>query len=107
MREVPLVALYLMAAICYGLGGAAMKTSGGLHWNRATALVYVMFCAGATIQTISMRRGELGAGYIAVLGLEAVVALGLGLAFFGETMSAIKALAIGLIVVGVYLLNRS
>lgn len=107
MREVPLVGLYLMAAICYGLGGAAMKASGGLHWSRATALVYVMFCAGATIQTISMRRGELGAGYVAVLGLEAVVALGLGLLFFSETMSAQKALAIALVVCGVYLLNRS
>jgi multidrug transporter EmrE-like cation transporter len=107
MRDIPVIWLYLSAAICYSLGGAAMKASGGLHWSRATALVYVCFIAGATIQTISLRRGELGSAYVAVLGLEAVVALGLGLVFFSETMSATKALAIAMVVSGVYLLNRS
>ncbi len=107
MRDVPVIWLYLLAAICYSLGGAAMKSAGGLHWSRANVLVYVCFIAGATIQTISLRRGELGSAYIAVLGLEAVVALGLGFAFFSETMSAQKALAIALVVCGVYLLNRS
>ncbi len=106
MREPPLLLLYLVAATCYGLGGAAMKSAGGLTWSRATALVYVLFLCGATIQTISLRRGELGAGYIAVLGLEAVVALGLGLAFYSETLSPTKLLAIALIVAGVYLLHR-
>jgi multidrug transporter EmrE-like cation transporter len=107
MRELPVVWLYLAAATCYGLGGAAMKSAGGLQWNRATALVYVLFGAGATLQTISLRRGELGSGYIAVLGLEAVVALGLGLAFYAETLTASKAIAVLLIVAGVYLLHRS
>jgi multidrug transporter EmrE-like cation transporter len=106
MRELPVLWLYLLAATCYGLGGAAMKAADGLHFNRATALVYVMFGAGATIQTISLRRGELGSGYIAVLGLEAVVALGLGLAFFEESMAISKLFAIALIVAGVYLLHR-
>jgi small multidrug resistance pump/quaternary ammonium compound-resistance protein SugE len=105
MREPPLLLLYLLAAACYGLGGAAMKSAGGLTWSRATALVYVCFLAGATIQTISLRRGELGAGYIAVLGLEAVVALGLGLFFYAETFSLTKALAVALIVTGVWLLR--
>lgn len=105
MREPPLLLLYLLAATCYGLGGAAMKSAGGLTWSRATALVYVCFIAGATIQTISLRRGELGSGYIAVLGLEAVVALGLGLAFYSESFSATKALAVLLIVTGVWLLR--
>lgn len=105
MREPPLVLLYLLAALCYGLGGAAMKSAGGLTWSRATALVYVCFIAGATIQTLSLRRGELGSGYIAVLGLEAVVALGLGLTFYAETLSLPKALAVALIVTGVWLLR--
>lgn len=62
MREVlsslPVIWLYLAAALCYGLGGAAMKSAGGLTWSRATALVYVCFLAGATLQTISLRRGD-------------------------------------------------
>lgn len=110
MREafssLPVVWLYLAAALCYGLGGAAMKSAGGLTWSRATALVYVCFIAGATLQTISLRRGELGTGYIAVLGLEAVVALGLGLGFYAETLTAGKGLAVLLILGGVYLLHR-
>jgi multidrug transporter EmrE-like cation transporter len=106
MREPPLLLLYLLAATCYGLGGAAMKSAGGLHWSRATALVYLLFGAGATIQTISLRRGDLGSGYIAVLGLEALIALGLGLAFYAETVSLSKLLAVALIVSGVYLLHR-
>jgi multidrug transporter EmrE-like cation transporter len=106
LRSIPVLWLYLLAATCYGLGGAAMKASGGLHWSRATALVYVLFGAGATIQTISLRRGELGAAYIAVLGLEALVALSLGLLFFDEIISVTKAIAVALIVAGVYLLHR-
>jgi multidrug transporter EmrE-like cation transporter len=106
MRSIPVVWLYLAAAVCYGLGGAAMKAAQGLHWNRATALVYLMFGAGATLQTISLRRGELGAGYIAVLGLEALVALALGLAFFDERITLTKATAVALVVAGVYLLHR-
>jgi multidrug transporter EmrE-like cation transporter len=106
MREVPVLWLYLAAATCYSLGGAAMKAAGGLHWQRANVLVYVLFCAGATLQTLSLRRAELGAGYIAVLGLEALIALGLGLLFFAETLSASKLIAIALILAGVYLLHR-
>ena len=71
------------AALAYGLGGACMKLSDGLRNPAASAGVYGLFCLGATLQTISLRRTGLGVPYVVVLGLEALVALGIALFAFG------------------------
>lgn len=97
--------LQLAAALAYGFGGACMKLSDGLRRPAAAAGVYVLFCVGATLQTLSLRHTDLGVSYILVLGLEALVAFGLALLAFGETVSPARLLGVALILVGAVLLN--
>lgn len=103
--SLPILFLYCVAALCYGFGGAAMKASDGLRQPIATILQYVCFAAGVTIQAVSLRRGELGTAYVVVLGLEGLVAVGLGVALYGEALSGMKAVAMGLILTGIFLLH--
>ena len=52
-----------------------------------------------------MRHTDLGVSYILVLGLEALVAFGLSLLAFGETVSPARLLGVALILVGAVLLT--
>lgn len=70
-------------------------------------LVYVVAAsiAFAALQTLALRQADLGVAYIAVLGLEAVMAFGFGVAFFHEAVSAWRVLAVTLIVGGIAILR--
>jgi multidrug transporter EmrE-like cation transporter len=83
-----------------------MKLSVGLTRPWPSVLVFVCFVAGATLQTLAMRRADLSAAYVLVLGLEAALSFGFGLLFFRESASPAKLLGIALIVVGILLLRR-
>jgi quaternary ammonium compound-resistance protein SugE len=96
--------LQLGAALAYGVGGSCMKLSDGLRRPIPTAGLYALFILGATLQTIAMRRTDLGVSYILVLGFEAIVAFGLAIFLFGETVAPLKAVAVLLILIGVVLL---
>ena len=57
--------------------------------------------------SFGLRRGELGVLYIAVLGLEAALTLVFSIAFFHESFSSTRVLAVLLILAGVALLRGS
>jgi small multidrug resistance pump len=97
--------LQLGAALAYGFGGACMKLSDGLRRPLPTLGLYALFMLGATLQTLGLRRADLGVSYILVLGLEAVVAFALALFVFGETVGPVPAFGVFLILVGVFLLR--
>ena len=97
--------LQCTAALSYGLGGACMKLSDGLRRPTSTIGVYALFAFGATLQALSLRRTELGVAYVLVLGLEALVALGLALLVFGESVSPQKAVGVALILIGAFLVH--
>jgi multidrug transporter EmrE-like cation transporter len=97
--------LQCSAAVAYGLGGACMKLSDGLRRPPATAGVYALFLLGATLQALSLRRSDLGVPYVLVLGLEALVALGIALFAFGESITLPRALGVVLILTGALLLS--
>jgi multidrug transporter EmrE-like cation transporter len=95
----------LGAALSYALGGICMKSSAGMTRLGPTLLLYLLFAAGATLQTLAMRKSEMGVAYLFVLGLEAVLAFGLGLWFFAEGCSWWKVLGVAAIVAGIVLLH--
>jgi small multidrug resistance pump len=97
--------MVLGAALAYTVGGIFMKLSEGLMNPLPTFLVYACFMAGATLQTVVMRKGELGITYIIVLAVEAVLAFGFGIIFFREQQAFIKYVAVALIVGGIALLR--
>jgi len=72
----------------------------------AQPVLYALFAAGATFQTLAMRKAELGIVYVFVLGLEAVLALLLGALVFRESLNAWKAVGALLVVIGIVLLHQ-
>jgi multidrug resistance protein EbrB len=99
------LALYSIAAIMYVAGGALMKYSQGLTQALPTLGLTALFSTGALIQARAMRYEELGSSYVAVLGLEALLAITLGALLFGEQLSARAAAGIALVVIGIVLLR--
>ena len=97
--------LLTLAACSFVVGGVAMKWSDGFHNTPPTLGVFVAFCLGAALQTYAMRYEDLGAGYVVVLGLEAILAVVAGILWFQEPMAWPKALGVTLVVSGIFLLK--
>ena len=97
--------LYSIAAIMYVTGGALMKYSQGLTQAWPTVGLTALFSTGALIQARAMRYEQLGSSYILVLGLEALLAIILGMLLFGEQLSGRAAAGITLVVIGIVLLR--
>lgn len=100
------LSLVVLASLAFTLGGVFMKLSQGLTRLAPTMLVYALFALGATFQTVAMRKAELGAVYVFVLGLEAVLAFGFGVVLFKEGVSPVKLAGVALVVIGIALLHQ-
>jgi quaternary ammonium compound-resistance protein SugE len=100
------LALLTLAAFCFASGGVFMKTSAGASRPLPTMAFLLLFVAGAVLQARAMRRLDMGVAYVAVLGLEAVLALGFSILLLGERLSLFRLFAVILIVSGVALLRR-
>lgn len=97
--------LALLAALAFTLGGVFMKSADGVRHLFPVCGFVTLFALGAALQSQAMRGAELGATYILVLGLEAALAFGLGVAVFGEAITVSKLSALLLIVTGIALLR--
>ena len=97
--------LSILAALAYTVGGVFMKKADGLNRLTPALLVFLFFCAGAAVQTVVMRKAELGVTYLFVLGLESVLAVAFGALFFQEGCSWWKLSGIALIVAGMIFLH--
>jgi small multidrug resistance pump/quaternary ammonium compound-resistance protein SugE len=97
--------LILGAAATFTVGGVFMKLSEGMSRPGPTVGLYLLFAAGATLQTLALRKADLGVAYLFVLGLEAVLAFGFGWWFFAEGCSWWKVLGVAAIVAGIVLLH--
>jgi multidrug transporter EmrE-like cation transporter len=97
--------MVVVAAMSFATGGVAMKYADGLTRFWPSVIVFALFAAGAALQGIAMRGTALSVTYLVVLGLEAVIAFGLGVAFFQEGLTAAKVLGAGLVLVGTFLLR--
>jgi len=98
--------LSVVAAAFYVAGGVFMKYAEGLTRPLPSAAVFALFFGGAAVQTVLMRREELGVGYVVVLGMEALLAWGIGVALFKEPVSGLRIAAVLLVVSGIALLKR-
>ncbi|HVH45932.1 MAG TPA: SMR family transporter [Labilithrix sp.] len=98
--------LNIAASLAYAFGAVFMKSSGAFQRPWPSLLVYVCFGLGATLQTYVMKFQRIGSGYTIVLGLEAVAAIGLGVALFREPITMVRWLGIALVLGGVILLRE-
>lgn len=97
--------MVLLSAILFTVGGIFMKLSNGLTQLIPSLLVYVFFIAGASLQTIAMRRSALGVTYVIVLGVESVLAFLFGVVLFQENYSYTNFIGMSLIVAGMSFLQ--
>lgn len=93
--------LSLLAAGAYTVGGLFMRKAEGFAHALPAAMVFGCFGVGAALQILAMRRSELSINYILVLGLEAALALLLGIGWLGEALSPRKLTGLALILAGV------
>ncbi len=99
--------LPFLAAACFAVGGIFMKYAEGASRPLPTLAYLALFSLGAVLQSQALRRADLGVVYIAVLGLEAVLALVFSVVLFREGLSVARVTAVLLILVGVALLRRT
>lgn len=95
----------LLAAVSFTVGGIFMKLSDGLSQLLPSLLIYLFLILGASLQTLAMRKTDLGGTYLIVLGLESVLALLFGVLIFKENYSFLKLLGVSLIVTGTIFLQ--
>ena len=99
------VGLFALAAALYVIGGTLMKYSRGLTRLLPAVVLVLVFSAGALIQAWAMRREPLGPSYVAVLGLEALLALLAGYLFFSEQINLRVLSGTLLVVIGIVVLR--
>lgn len=97
----------IIASAVYATGGLCMKLSDGLSRPIPTVLLFALFGFGAVLQTLGMRRADLGVAYIIVLGLEAVATLGLSVFVLNESSSLSRLGAVAMIVAGILWLRTT
>ena len=101
------IGMALGAALAFTVGGIFMKPSQGLTKPWPTVAVLCLFTIGALLLTLSVAaRGELGAAYLFVLGLETVLAFGFGMMIFGERANAGRIIGLVLLIAGMVLIER-
>jgi multidrug transporter EmrE-like cation transporter len=97
----------LLASGAYAVGGLFMKLSAGLANPGPTAAFLALFLLGAVVQALGMGQTDLGVAYILVLGVEAVVTLGLSVGYLHETCPPSRLAAVGLVLAGIAWLRRT
>jgi multidrug transporter EmrE-like cation transporter len=97
--------LIFVAAAAFAFGGAAMKYSDGFSRFTPSLIMMLLFILGAGFQTIAMKQQQMSVTYIAVLGLEAVLAFGFGAVFFKEGYALSKVAGAALVLIGVAFLR--
>lgn len=98
--------MLVTAAICFACGGLTMKFADGVAKPGPAAAFLALFLTGAVLQSLALRKADLGVAYIAVLGLEAVLTFAFSIWLLNESASVTRILAVILILSGVVLLRR-
>ena len=99
--------LLALASAAFASGGVCMKWSAGLTRVWASIFVFILFCIGAGLQAVAMRRADLGVAYILVLGAEVVLTLIFSVFLFGEACPPARLAAVTLIVAGMVWLRAT
>lgn len=98
--------LLVAAALCFSFGGLAMKFADGVARPGPAAAFLGLFVAGAVLQSLALRKADLGVAYIAVLGLEAVLTFAFSVWLLHEAATPTRIAAVLLILGGVVLLRK-
>lgn len=84
-----------------------MKLSDGATRPAATGAFLLLFAGGALVQAVGMKARDLGPAYIFVLGVEALLTLGVSALYLREPYTPSRIAAITLVLVGIVWLRRA
>lgn len=100
------VLLAFAGASSFTVGGMFMKPTHGLTRPIPTAAVVALFALGMYFTArLIQRGGDVGPAYLAVVGLETVLAFVLGVIVFGDEVTPIRLIAVALLLIGTLLLG--
>ncbi len=100
-HETLFAGMVILAALLFTVGGIFMKLSEGLTKFWPTMMVFALFVSGAALQTLAMRREDLAATYLVVVGLESILAFLFGVLVFSESCSPLRIAGVFLIAGGI------
>ncbi|MCU0272227.1 MAG: SMR family transporter [Acidimicrobiales bacterium] len=94
------------SSMLFAVGGVFMKPAEGFSRLLPSLAVLGCFAVGSVLLSVAVHRGNLSTTYVIGLGIEAVVAIGIGLFLLGERL-ALPQIAGVLLIVGGLALVRS
>jgi small multidrug resistance pump len=98
--------LWLSASIVLEVAGTtSMKLSEGLTRLVPSVLIFVFYALSFTAFTFALKRVELSVAYAIWAGVGTALIALIGMVFFREPATLLRLSAIGLIILGVVLLN--
>jgi len=98
--------LILICAILLEVAGTTcMKLSEGFTKFTPSVLIFVFYGLSFTALTVALRFIDLSITYAIWAGVGTAIIAVIGIVYFGEPISFIKALSLGLIILGVIGLN--
>jgi multidrug transporter EmrE-like cation transporter len=95
------VGFVVAASVAFGIGGALMKLSITTHSSWPTVGVAVLFVAGGLLLGHAVRAEGLSVAYVAGLGIEAVLSVGIARYVFDERLTGPQAIGLLLIAAGI------
>ncbi|QYJ14558.1 Nicotine metabolites export pump subunit NepA [Rubrobacter xylanophilus DSM 9941] len=100
--------LLLLGAIAAEVAGTfSLKLSEGLSRLGPSLMVAAFYGLSFYLLALVLKRMDVGVAYAVWSGLGTALVAIVGIALFGEELTAVKTLALALIIAGVMLLNLS
>jgi small multidrug resistance pump len=97
---------YLIAAILLEVSGTtSMKLSEGFSKKLPSVMIFVFYCLSFVCLTLALKKIEVSVAYAIWSGIGTAVIGAIGILWFRESFSALKAISILLIIIGVIGLN--
>ena len=98
--------IYLLSAILLEVSGTmSMKLSEGLTKTIPSILIFVFYGLSLSLLTLALKSIPVSIAYAIWSGIGTALIAVIGFTFFQESFSTVKWLGIGLIILGVVLIN--
>jgi multidrug transporter EmrE-like cation transporter len=100
------IATIIIGSLAFSVGGAFMGISDGFTKFWPSVIIVACFVTGAGFLAKAVNRGGLSTTYVVGLGIEALISVGIGLALFGERLTASQSAGVVIILLGLATLKH-
>lgn len=98
----PVAWFYLLVAIVLEVGGTtSMKLADGFTKLVPSVLIFVFYGASFVALTLALKKIDLAIAYAVWSGIGMAIVAMIGFVWFGESVTALKIVSLGLIIAGV------